>query len=184
MTAPLVILDRDGVLNRDLPQSVTRLEDFEILDGAPEAVAALTIAGYRVAIATNQACVGRGELAPATLREIHRRLRTAVAEAGGRIDAIYVCPEAAGDANDRRKPGPGMLREALADFGADAPDVWFVGDSLGDLEAAGAIGCRAALVRTGKGAEVLAKGLPAQAGAVALFDKLYDFAQHVAGERD
>lgn len=184
MSAPLVILDRDGVLNRDLPQSVTRIEDFEILDGAPAAVAMLSKAGYRVAIATNQACVGRGELAPATLREIHRRLRDAVNEAGGRIDAIYVCPEAAGDANDRRKPGAGMLREALTDFGAEAPDVWFVGDSLGDLEAAGAIGCRAALVRTGKGAELLAKGLPAKVGQVAVFDNLSAFAQHAAGRRD
>jgi D-glycero-D-manno-heptose 1,7-bisphosphate phosphatase len=184
MADKLVILDRDGVLNRDLPQSVTRLEDFEILDTAPAAVAALTRAGYRVAIATNQACVGRGELAPATLREIHRRLREAVVAAGGRIDAIYVCPEAAADANDRRKPGPGMLREALSDFGAEASEVWFVGDSRGDLEAAAAIGCRPALVRTGKGDDVLARGIPDKLGPVAVFDNLSGFAQNVAGGRD
>mgnify|MGYP003627866243 FL=1 len=179
MTMPLVILDRDGVLNVDLPASVTRFADFDLIPGAVAATARLSHAGYKIAIATNQACVGRGELAPAVLRQIHDHLRQEVSREGGRIDAIYVCPEAAGEANDRRKPGPGMLREALADFSAVAGDVWFVGDSLGDLRAAKAIGCRPALVRTGKGASIMAAGLPDDVSDVAVFDDLTSFVDMV-----
>lgn len=179
MSRSLIILDRDGVLNADLPASVTRFADFELLPGAVRATARLSIAGYKVAIATNQACVGRGDLAPGVLRQIHDYLRGEVSREGGRIDAIYFCPEAAADANDRRKPGPGMLREALEDFGAAAEDVWFVGDSLGDLRAAKVTGCRPALVRTGKGASILAAGLPDDVSDVAVFDDLTSFVDMV-----
>jgi D-glycero-D-manno-heptose 1,7-bisphosphate phosphatase len=181
MSRRLVILDRDGVLNVDLPQSVTRLEDFEIIEGAPEAVANLNRAGFTVALATNQACVGRGDMTPRELQRVHAALRSAVADAGGRIDAIYVCPEKAEDANDRRKPGAGMLREALADFDAVAGDVWFVGDSLGDLKAARDVGCRPALVRTGKGMSVLEKGLSADLGTVAVYENIAAFAESISG---
>ncbi|MEQ8710846.1 MAG: HAD-IIIA family hydrolase [Rhodospirillales bacterium] len=182
MTAPLVILDRDGVLNVDLPDSVTRFSDFQLIPGATGAVARLTAAGYKIAIATNQACVGRGDLSPRILRRIHDHLRQAVAGDGGRIDAIYCCPETAAEANDRRKPGAGMLREALTDFGATAGNVWFVGDSQGDLQAAKTIGCRPALVRTGKGASVLAAGLPDDVSDVAVFDDLTSFVDMVVND--
>ena len=59
-----MILDRDGVLNRDLPRGVLARADLEILTGAPEAVARLNRSGYRVAVASNQSAVGKGLLTP------------------------------------------------------------------------------------------------------------------------
>ena len=53
----IVILDRDGVINVDLMTYVTRPEEFEAIDGSLEAIAKLTTNGYKVAIATNQACI-------------------------------------------------------------------------------------------------------------------------------
>lgn len=158
----LVLLDRDGVLNRDMKTGVLRLEDFDILSGAPEALATLTKAGFKLAICTNQSAVGRGQLSVATLDTIHAKLQQAVREAGGHIDAIYYAPDTPEKPTLRRKPGPGMLQEALAQFHATPSETFMVGDHLRDMQAAHAAGCRGILVRTGHGRDTEANGLPAE----------------------
>lgn len=171
-----VLLDRDGVLNRDLPGSVLSADDLEPIEGSAEAVAWLNRAGFEVAVVTNQACVGRGELAPEELERIHLRLLETVAAAGGCIRAIHVCPHTDDDACDCRKPRPGLLRHAAAEHGLDLATTWFVGDDLRDVEAARAAGCRPALVRTGKGARVgPVEGVP-------VFDDLAAFAAWLVGD--
>ena len=66
-----VLLDRDGVINRDLPGSVCSPVEFEILPGAGEAIAELNRKGYHVLVITNQACVGRGDLTADGLEAVH-----------------------------------------------------------------------------------------------------------------
>lgn len=156
----IVLIDRDGVLNEDRPDHVKTLDELVMIGGAAEAVARLNAAGLKVVVITNQSAVGRGLMDEDTLGRIHRKLCDAVARAGGEIDRILWCPDPPWAATDRRKPGPGMLREALGAYGCTADDTPFIGDSLRDLEAATAIGCPRILVRTGKGAPTLAAGLP------------------------
>lgn len=149
----LVLLDRDGVINVDRGVGITRQEDFCLIPGAAAAIAALNNAGISVAIATNQACVGRGELSLSGLYAIHALMRKELAKVGARVDKIYHCPDAT--PSPRRKPAPGMLLEALVDFEADAADTPFVGDAVRDVEAAFAAGCLPVLVKTGKGIQSL-----------------------------
>lgn len=175
----LVLLDRDGVLNHNLKRGVLSLNEFVMLPGAAKAVAALNEAGYRVAICTNQSAVGRGQLSEATLGEIHDTLQDAVNEAGGHIDAFYFAPDRPEAATDRRKPGAGMLREALADFGADAARTWFVGDALRDLQAAATAGCPRILVRTGHGAATEQAGLPDSVTPTIICDDLTAAVKHI-----
>lgn len=170
----LVLLDRDGVINRDAPEGILRLEDFEIFPQALEAIAQFTKAGFHIAICTNQSAIGRGKLAQDTLDAMHERLRTEAARHGGRIDAIYVATDTPEQASSRRKPGPGMLQEALAHFGAVAQDTTMIGDMQRDLEAAHAAGCKRMLVRTGKGAHTQAKGLPAHLQPVTVVENLLE----------
>jgi D-glycero-D-manno-heptose 1,7-bisphosphate phosphatase len=70
------------------------------------------------------------------------------------------------------KPAAGMLREALARFGARAADTPFVGDQVEDLKAAFHAGCRRVLVRTGLGRKALEDGLPDYVRPVAVYDDL------------
>ena len=156
----LVLLDRDGVINRDAREGILSLEQFIFLPRAKEAIAMLTKAGYAVAVCTNQSAVGRGVMSQQTLDAIHGHMCQAVAAAGGRIDRIYVATDRPEAASDRRKPGAGMLREALTDFGAVAAYTFFIGDMLRDLQAAAGAGCPFILVKTGKGLETLAQGVP------------------------
>lgn len=167
-----ILLDRDGVLNRDLSTSVCSVAEFELLPGSAEAIARLHRAGFTLLVITNQACVGRGDLAPDELERIHRRLIDQVDAAGGRIDDIFVCAHTDADACDCRKPKPGLIHQAQAKWGFEPGDTWFVGDARRDVQAAEAAGCRPVLVRTGKGEQTAAEfpQLPA-------FDDLLAFAQ-------
>jgi D-glycero-D-manno-heptose 1,7-bisphosphate phosphatase len=157
----LVILDRDGVINHDSDQFIKSPEEWKPIPGSLEAIARLSQAGYRVVVATNQSGVGRGLFDMSVLNAIHDKMCKAVAQAGGRIDAIFFCPHAA-DANcDCRKPKSGMIEEIAARYNMSLAGVPAIGDSLRDLEATARLGAQPILVLTGKGAKTrTAGGLP------------------------
>lgn len=169
-----VLLDRDGVINRDRPQSVLGVEDFEMLPAAAAAITKLNDAGYRVLVITNQACVGRGELTVGELTAIHTLMLERVAEAGGHITGIYVCPHTDEDACNCRKPQPGLIEQARDEHAFEPAETWFVGDSDRDVRAAIAAGCRPALLRSGKPLEATPDDVP-------VFDDLMQFANALVG---
>ena len=169
----LILLDRDGVLNEDYPGDYVKSPDALImLPGVGKAVARLNARGWPVAVCTNQSCIGRGIIDEARLALIHDHLRSHLARDGGRLDAIFFAPDAPWAASDRRKPGPGMLREAMARFRIGPADTVFIGDNVIDLQAAKSAGCRSMLVRTGKGRSMLAKGLPSDVLPVTVVEDL------------
>ena len=167
-------MDRDGVLNTDRPDSVKSPGEFILLPGAAGAVARLNEAGVKVAVVTNQSIVGRGIIDEDMLARIHEKMRDELARAGARIDALLVAPEALGGHGQRRKPAPGMLREALSRFAAPAGESPMIGDALRDLQAAAALGCPRILVRTGKGTATQAEGLPDAVLPVSVREDLSD----------
>jgi D-glycero-D-manno-heptose 1,7-bisphosphate phosphatase len=169
--ARLVLLDRDGVLNVDLPFSVRHPDALEMIPGAAEAVAQLNRAGWLVALVSNQAVVGRGHIDHAMLDAIQAKLRFALAAAGAALDAEFLCADPPDAMSPRRKPAPGMLLEALARFGADPAATPMIGDALSDLQAAKAAGCARMLVLTGKGAAT-ARDLPADLAPVDIHPNL------------
>ena len=164
----LVLLDRDGVLNHDREDFVKSPGELVLIEGAAAAVRQLNEAGHPVVVCTNQSCVGRGIIDLTMLERIHAALRERLAQAGARLDHILFAPDPPHAASERRKPGPGMLREAMQRYNCAAAATVMIGDSLGDLQAAGAVGCRRILVRTGKGAATQARGIPADLLPVAV----------------
>lgn len=156
----LVLLDRDGVLNEETPNYVKHPGELQLIPGAAGAVARLNAAGLKVAVCTNQSVVGRGIIDEAMLGRIHQKLSEELAREGARLDMILACTDHPDRATRRRKPGPGMLEEAIRRFNADPAQTPMIGDNLRDLEAAVAIGCPRHLVRTGHGAKVQAAGIP------------------------
>jgi D-glycero-D-manno-heptose 1,7-bisphosphate phosphatase len=142
-----VFLDRDGVINRKAPEGdyVTSWAEFEFLPGALEGLRLLAEAGPPLVVATNQRGLARGRMTEADLAGIHERMRAAVTEAGGRIDAVYHCPHEGGC--DCRKPGTGLFERAARDLGLDLGSAAVIGDRASDMEAAAAIGALRVLVR-------------------------------------
>lgn len=147
----LVVLDRDGVINRDSKHFVKSADEWLPLPGSIRAIAALSRAGFTVAVASNQSGLARGLFERRALDAMHRKLRRLVSSEGGRVDRIVVCPHGPDDGCDCRKPAPGLLRRLGRYYRTDLEGVPVIGDSLRDLEAAVSVGARPILVRTGNG---------------------------------
>lgn len=173
----LVILDRDGVVNFDSDQFIKSPDEWIPIPGSLEAIARLNQAGYRVVLATNQSGIGRGLFDMATLNAIHDKMHKALAQVGGRIDALFFCPHAADSKCECRKPRPGMFEEISKRFNMELDGVPAIGDSLRDLQAAVSLGAQPILVRTGKGEKTLAAGnLPE---GTLVFSDLAEAVQHL-----
>jgi D-glycero-D-manno-heptose 1,7-bisphosphate phosphatase len=145
-----VFLDRDGCIIEDADY-LTEVAQIQVLPGVPEALRLLRRAGYRLLVVTNQSAVARGWLTEQKLHVIHRALDERLAEAGVRLDAYYYCPHLAevSGACNCRKPAPGMLKQAAAEWHVDTARSWMVGDSERDVQAGAAVGCRTILIGSG-----------------------------------
>lgn len=153
-------LDRDGVINRKLPegQYVTRWEEMHFLPGVPEAIALLTKAGFCILVVSNQRCVAKGLVTVSDLEGIHRRMCRELAAQGALITEVYYCPHENDPPCGCRKPAPGLLLTAAREHGIDLNGSWMIGDSDIDVEAGRRAGCRTVQITkeeaTGSGANL------------------------------
>lgn len=154
-----VFLDRDGTINKYVG-FLRNIDDFELLDGAAEAIKKINASGYLAIVVTNQPVIARGEVSFEELQEIHNKMETLLGEKGAYLDAIYFCPHHPhkGYEGERpelkiecacRKPKPGMLLQASKDFHIDLEHSWMIGDGENDVMAGKNAGCRTALIGTG-----------------------------------
>ncbi len=144
----LVILDRDGVINKESAAYIKSPAECDFIPGSLEAIAKLSHAGYTILVATNQSGVGRGYFTLDTLQAIHQKIYRSVEAAGGKITKIYFCPHAPDAGCECRKPKPGMFKQIEHDFNLSLRDIdaTFIGDSLRDVELGLATGCKFYLV--------------------------------------
>ncbi|HEU5350629.1 MAG TPA: HAD family hydrolase [Terracidiphilus sp.] len=145
-----VFLDRDGVLNRKMPEGewVTSPAELSVLPGAPAAVARLNRAGLLVLVVTNQRAIARGRLSPEGLERIHAALQSALRPDGAHIDAFFHCPHDS-DECGCRKPLTGMFDQARRQFPqVDAATSVMIGDSLSDLQFGKSLGMLTLLLET------------------------------------
>ena len=149
MGRPTVLLDRDGVINRQRRDHVKSWAEFEFLPGALEALRRLHDLGVRVVVVTNQSAVGRGLISERALEAIHVRMTAAIHRGGGSLAGIYVCHHRPDQGCGCRKPSVGLITQARSELGFDMATCIMVGDSESDLAAAHTAGCRAILVATG-----------------------------------
>lgn len=156
----MIILDRDGVINRDSDEYIKSADEWLPIAGSPEAIAQLCQHGYKVYVISNQSGLGRKLFDMNTLIEIHQKMHATIEEAGGKIEAILFCPHHPRENCQCRKPEVGLYHELSARLGRDLNGVPMIGDSLRDLQAAEKMSGRPMLVRTGKGLKTLASQDP------------------------
>lgn len=87
-----VFVDRDGVINRNRDDYVKSWAEFEFLPGALDGLRRLAALDARVIVITNQSIINRGLAPRAVVDGINDRMTREVRRAGGRIDAVFVCP--------------------------------------------------------------------------------------------
>jgi D-glycero-D-manno-heptose 1,7-bisphosphate phosphatase len=152
VTRRFVLVDRDGTINEERHHLADPAE-LALIPGAAAALVRLRDGlGMGIAVVTNQAEIGRGNLTRERLDEIHARLLELLeAEGGATVDAIFVCPHAPEDSCSCRKPAPGLALQAAERFGFAPSDAIVIGDHARDMGMGRAIGATTVFVRTGHG---------------------------------
>ena len=150
-----VIFDRDGVINVKRagdnqvkyvlnPDELIIYEDF--LDFANW----LSHKSIRMFVATNQQAISLDYLDVSSLNQIHDKIQTALRNVGAHaITHFYVCPHLP-DTCQCRKPAPGLLTKLMLDYGYNASELLFVGDSISDKLAAGSVNIHFLQIKRGR----------------------------------
>jgi D-glycero-D-manno-heptose 1,7-bisphosphate phosphatase len=159
----LIVLDRDGVLNRTVPNPAEPRPDSPMHAGevslfpwVPSTLRALTDAGFGLVIASNQPAAAKGKTTRAALEQAHARVLAEAQRDGARILSSHVCFHRAEDGCDCRKPRTGLLREAFMQHPSYAVgESWMVGDRAIDVLAGASFGLKTALLA---GAPIVGRG--------------------------
>lgn len=178
--APWIVLDRDGVINRDSENFIKSAAEWIPIEGSVEAIARLSKAGYRIAVITNQSGVGRGLFDLNALDAMHEKMLSLVKQAGGHLEGVFYCPHAPEDKCECRKPKTALFDEVEKRFNISLAGAYAVGDSQRDLEAAIKKNCRPVLVLTGKGKKTQTQlSSFDQYERVVVFNNLSEFAEYL-----
>lgn len=155
-----VFLDRDGTINR-YKGLISKEEQFELEEGAAQAVRALNEAGYLAIVVTNQPVVARGLCGVETVRAIHRKMQTLLGREGAYLDDIVFCPHHPDKGYPEenpaykivctcRKPATGMIDEMVRKYHIDVSCSFMVGDSTVDIQTGKNAGLETVLLSTGQ----------------------------------
>lgn len=148
--ARAIFLDRDGVINRKLPegQYITRWDQVKFFPDSAKAVRRIRDAGFLAVLVTNQRAIAKGFLSELDLQFLHERMWRELFQGEEGFDAVYYCPHEKHPPCQCRKPRPGMLLRAAQDHGIDLANSWMIGDSEADVEAGKAAGCKTIRIRS------------------------------------
>ncbi|MBW8308201.1 MAG: D-glycero-beta-D-manno-heptose 1,7-bisphosphate 7-phosphatase [Candidatus Paracaedibacteraceae bacterium] len=137
-----LILDRDGVINKDYGY-VSTIEQFHFIDGIFDLCQAALAKGYIIIIITNQSGIARGYY---TLEDFERLNEWMVAQFDKQsipIRHVYFCPHhpdslqpAFAKECECRKPKAGVFYQAAADYNLDLSQSIAIGDKERDMKAA------------------------------------------------
>lgn len=153
MKGKIIFLDRDGVINKKMPDGdyVKNWAEFEFIPQAIEALKLLSDNGYKIFVITNQRGVARGLMTKQNMEEIHSNMEAELRKRGINIEGIYYCAHNVEDNCECRKPKPGLILRASKEHSFSPVGTIFVGDSQSDIQAGEAAGCRTVLAEPGEG---------------------------------
>ena len=141
-----LFLDRDGVINIEQCYVHSR-EHFHFREGIFELCRAAQTLGYILLVITNQAGIARRYYTEAEFLELTEWMIHKFDEQQIQIARVYYCPYHPVHGKGRykhdspdRKPKPGMLLRARAEFNLDLSSSVLIGDQLSDIDAAQAAG--------------------------------------------
>lgn len=170
MSRPCIFFDRDGIINKPVAYYILSPEEFHVYPEFLEALRLVTERGYVSVVATNQKCVGLGQLSQEGLDAIHDKLRSELAAVGLELLDIKWCGDT--EPSPWKKPAPGMLLEAAEAHDLDVARSWMIGDSPRDVEAGKAAGCQTLLINAEKTSEFADHHLSSIDGLVAFLDQM------------
>ncbi len=144
-----LFLDRDGVINQEIvPYYTNTWEEFKFYDGVKVAIQIFSQKFNRIIVVTNQRGVAKGTTKLENLHLIHKNMLQEVEKVGGKIDAVYYCPDME---SNNRKPNPGMGLQAAKDFpDIDLSKSIMVGNTISDMGFGRNIGAKTVFLTTNR----------------------------------
>lgn len=130
-----LFLDRDGVINHEKDKDyIHNWDEFIFYTGVKEAMAVFAKKFKHIIVVTNQKGIGKGLTKMEDLQQIHHNMIAEMEKTGGRVDAVYFCPNLEDD-SPNRKPNPGMGLQAIKDFpDIDPEKAIMVGNTISDMQ--------------------------------------------------
>lgn len=155
-----VFLDRDGTINK-FCGLLSKEEQFELEEGAAEAIRLLNSSEYLVIVITNQPVVARGMCGIEDVKKIHQKMQVLLGEQGAYLDDIIFCPHHPDKGYEGenllykitcncRKPATGMIEQMVEKYNIDLAESHFVGDSTIDIQTGKNAALKTTLLCTGQ----------------------------------
>ena len=139
---PAAFLDRDGVINIDKGY-VYKIDDFEWIEGAKEAIKYLNKKSFYTFIVTNQSGIARGFYNEKDVENLHEHIRKELSKIEAYIDDFFYSPYHPDVKNKKyehlsrlRKPKTGMLELACNKWQIDLNNSFMIGDKKIDMDCA------------------------------------------------
>lgn len=144
-----LFLDRDGVINYEKHKDyIHTWDEFYFYEGVKEAIAVFSKKFKYVIVVTNQRGIGKGITRTEDVELIHKNMKAEIEKKGGRIDAVYFCPDL-DESSPNRKPNPGMGLQAVSDLpGIDLSKAIMIGNTLSDMQFGRNIGVKTIFLPT------------------------------------
>ena len=156
-----IFLDRDGTLNVE-KHYLYKIEDFEWLPGAIDALRLLQDAGYLLVIITNQSGIGRGYYTEEDYLKLEKWMVQTLKKRGINLSAVYHCPHLPDAQVEEyrkdctcRKPKLGMFRQAIADLDIDVNRSFAIGDKIRDCVICAKTKCKGFLIAENEMPEII-----------------------------
>lgn len=149
---PAVFLDRDGVINKDIPgKYIKSVSDIKLYKTAIEGLKKISSCDrFHLIIITNQSAIGRGYITEKISKKINDKIVKTLEKEKIKINAVYYCPHSPQDNCDCRKPKPGLIKEALKDYKIEIKKSFLIGDKKTDMDLALKTGMKSVFVLTGQ----------------------------------
>lgn len=147
-----LFLDRDGVINKRLPDDyVKHPDEFEFIPGVTDALVVFAGIFETIVVVTNQQGIGRGLMTEKDLELVHDKMLESISAKGGRIDAIFFSPDLKNTNSFTRKPAVGLGLKARKRF----PSINFrksimAGDTYNDILFGHRLGMKTVLIGNDK----------------------------------
>mgnify|MGYP001200145578 CR=1 FL=1 len=170
-----IILDRDGVINKDSAEHIKSPDEWMPIPRSLEAIRLLTENNFHITVISNQSGINRGIISYKNFIGISNKMHQEIIDNGGKIDMFYYCPDTPTTKSKYRKPNPGMFLDFASRLGILLEDCYSIGDSPRDIIASQKVGCKAIGVRTGNGKKIEEN----DDLLVPIFDDLFDAAKYV-----
>lgn len=143
-----VFLDRDGVLNKERKDYVKTVQEIELFPNIEISISKLQKKSFLVIVITNQSAINRGLTTHENICAIHNFIQNYLEKFDTKINAFYYCPHRPDQNCNCRKPKPGLIKQAAADFNIDLSKSWMIGDNQTDFDAGIEAGCKSIILST------------------------------------